>query len=153
MATFKFRFEAVLRQRQLVEDECQRDLAKLLRQRMIVENQLRQMQQTISQSKHDLGDALVGRVDLEQVGHFARYSAQAAIRAQQIVRELARLEQQIEKARLRLADAMRMRKAMELLRDREYEKWKRERERREAIELDDMANQAYARQMMIGATT
>ncbi len=153
MATFKFRYDTVLKQRQIVEDEKQRELAKLLRQKMIVQNQLGDMQRTISQAKRDLGDTLVGRVDLERVGHFTRYSAQTSIRAEQIVRELARLEQQITAARSRLADAMRQRKAMELLRDREKEQWQREQNRREAIELDDIATQAYARQLMTGATT
>src|SRR5690606_29926616 len=151
MAKFHFRYEAVLRQRLLMEDERQRDLAKVMRQRMIVQNQLRQMQDTIVESKRNLGDTLVGRVDLDRVSQFARYSAQTAIRAQQLVVEIARLEKQIETARERLAEAMRARKAMELLRDRQYARWKQEQDRREAAELDEMAVQAYVRNTLLEA--
>jgi len=96
------------------------------------------------------GEALTG-VDLDRVSQFARYSAQTAIRAQQLVVEIARLEKQIETARERLAEAMRARKAMELLRDRQYARWKQEQDRREAAELDEMAVQAYVRNTLVEA--
>jgi len=147
MAKFQFRYETVLRQRQCVEDERQRELAKVLRQRMIVQNQLAHMQQTIRESRQNLSDTLVGKVNLDRVGQFARYSAQSAMRAQQIAVELARLEKQVETARARLAEAMRQRKAMELLRDREHARWKQEQQRRETAELDEIALQGYVRSM------
>ena len=60
MSKFKFQFESVWVQRRAEEEKCQRHLAKVLRQRMILRDQLRQMQQTITQSKQDLTDGLTG---------------------------------------------------------------------------------------------
>ena len=145
MAKFHFKLEAVLRHRLLVEDQCQRELAQFLRERMILHHQLRQMQETIGQSKRDLGGGLVGRVDMDKVAQFARFSGQATQRAQQIVVKLASLEKQIEASRARLMEAVRARKALELLRDRYLSMWRHEQDRRETVFLDEVAVGAYSR--------
>ena len=150
MARFRFRLETVLKQRQVVEDECQRELAKVMRFKMILMDQLKQMQQTISQSKRDLAGGLVGRVDLDRVGQFARYAGQSVVRAQEIVQRLAVLERQVAAARQKLLQATAARKAMELLRDRHRQEWIHQENRRETAEIDDLAGRAYLRQLAVG---
>lgn len=151
MAGFQFRFEAVLQHRSTLEDLCQRDLAKELRQRMILQDQLRQMQQTIVASKRELGGALTGRVEMPRIAHFARYSGQATQRAHAMVTRLALIEQRIDQARRNLVDATRNRKAIEILRRRHHQQWLRGQERRETVELDDLALQAYGRRIALEA--
>lgn len=143
--TFKFNLNPVLEHRRIIEDERQRELAKLLRQRMILMDQLRQMQETIRNSKRDLAGSLTGTVDLAQVSNFARYSGQSTIRAQQIVQRLAGLEQQITLGRERLLSASRDRKALELLHDKRHREWLEHEARLEAAELDDLATQRHLR--------
>ena len=145
MAKFRFQFESVLRYRAIIEDECQRELAKVMRHRMILQDQLRQMQQTIVGSKQELGASLIGRVDLDRIAQFARYSSQSAMRAREIVLKLAGAEKQIEAARQKLLRATRDRKALELLRDRQERRFAQEQDRKEAAALDEMAVQAYGR--------
>lgn len=145
MAGFKFRLEMVLQQRRLVEDERQRDLAKLLRQRMILHDQLRAMQQNIRVSKAALSDGLVGVVDMDRVATFARYSGQVAARAQGLVMRLAELEKQVKAAQERLLEAVRARRALELLRERQWLAWQQQEERREVARADEMTVQRYAR--------
>lgn len=149
MAKFVFQFEAVLRHRQHLEDQRQRELAQHMRGRMILQEQLRGMQQTIRESKRELGAGLVGRVDLDSISLFARYSGHTAVRAQQLVRKLAEVEKQIDASRGALLEATRQRKAMELLRDRQLAAWREERDRREAAELDELATQRYTRRLML----
>jgi flagellar FliJ protein len=146
MAKFRFRLETVLKHRERIEDERQRELAMKLREKMILLDQLRLMQQTISQSKRDLSDGLVGEVDLARVAQFTRYSAHVAQKAQAIVARVAGLEREIEIARQRLLDATKARKAMELLRQRHWERWQHEETRRETAQLDDLAVQRFGRQ-------
>ena len=150
MARFRFKLEAVLQHRRNLEDVAQRELAKTLRQRMILTDQLRSMQQTITESKRQLGDGLSGRVDLDQIGQFARYSGQVRLRAQAIVVRLAGVEKEIQAARERLMEATRDRKALELLEERQRQAWQAEQDRREAAELDDLAVGAYARRLVAG---
>lgn len=148
MASFKFRYETVLEQRRHVEDHRQRELAQLLRGKMIIENQLRRMQQTIRDSKQQVGTGLLGKVDLNAIGRVAEYGTQVAMRGQQIVCQLAELAQRITDSRTRLIEAARRRQALQLLRDKHYQQWRYQQNRREAAELDDMVNQGYARRIM-----
>lgn len=151
MARFVFRFETLLDQRRRLEDERQRDLAKLLRQRMIFEDELGRIQQTITQSKHEMAGALVGKVDLSAVASFARFSGQAAQRAREIVIRLAALQNQVNAARQKLLEATRARRALELLRDRHLQQWKKHQQRREARQIDELNSQRYARDMILEA--
>jgi len=150
MAQFKFRFKTLLKHRSRIEDQRQRDLAQHLRTRMILHDQIREMQDTIRDSKRSMADGLVGKVDLTRVGQFARYSGHAAQRARQIVVKLAGLEKQVDLARAVLLEATKQRKALELLRDKDQAKWRYEQDRKETNELDELATSRYARRMMIG---
>lgn len=147
---FIFKLETLLRHRRMIEDERQRELARSMRHRMILLDQLRQMQTTIQSSRHDLAGSLVGKVDLEQVGRFAHYSLQVRQRAQGIVGQMALIERQINTARERLIEATRARKALELLRDKQERAWRQQQDRRDAAAMDEMAVQAYARRMAVG---
>jgi flagellar export protein FliJ len=117
---------------------------------MILHDQLRHMQQTIGQSKRDLTAGLVGQVDMDKVAQFARYSGQTTQRAQQIVVRLASLEKQIDASRARLMEAVRARKALEMLRARYRSLWLRDQERHEAAFLDDVALQGHIRAQAVG---
>ncbi len=150
MPSFRFRLEVVLKHRMAVEDQRQRELAAVLRLRMILHEQLRLMQQTIVDSKRELAGGLVGPVDVDRITQFARYSGQVRQRAAAIVTRLAGAEKQIEAARQRLLEATKARKALELLRDRQREQWRREEDRREAAALDELAVQAYGRRLAVG---
>ncbi|MCC6681700.1 MAG: flagellar export protein FliJ [Phycisphaeraceae bacterium] len=148
MAQFIFRYQTLLDHRRTLEDQAQRELAKLLRTQAILHDQLRLQQQTIRDSKRDLADSLLGKVDLSAVGQFARYSGAVADRARQVVAHLAKLEKSIEESRKLLLDATRKRKALELLHDKHEAAWRRQQEQRELAELDDLTTQRYARLAM-----
>ena len=145
MPRFRFKYEAVLKQRSREEDERKRELASHVAHYERLRGQLEGMQGTIRDSKRQLGDALVGPVDLERVGDFARYSNQSTVRAQQLVHELAAADQQVREARGRLMEATRQRKAMELLRDKHEAEWQAEQARAEQREMDELAMQRHMR--------
>ncbi len=126
------------------EDQCQRELAKILRERMILLDQLRQMQTTITQSKSDLRSGLVGDVDVNAVAQFARFSAQTTVRARALVTRLAGMERQAEASRGRLIVATKARKALERLRERQFRKWRQEQLRRESAILDEIGVGRFA---------
>ena len=148
MRRFNFPLETLLQSNQAAEDAAQRDLAKVLRHRMILESQIRRQQTTISTSKHQLASGLRGRIDLDMVRQFAHYSGQATQRAHQMVISLASVQEQIQKAQARLAVARRRRRAIELVRQRRFEAFKRKEHRREVCELDEVAREAYRRQSL-----
>ncbi len=146
---FRFKLEALLKHRATLEDQAQRELAKSLRQRMILQQQIRQMQDTIRDSKRQLGEGLVGTVDLDSISRFAHYSGDVAVRAQHIVVRLGALEKQITLHRTQLAQAMRARKAIELLRARHHERWQLAQQRHETAAQDEIASQRFVRRQMV----
>ena len=148
MARFTFKYQTLLEHRHALEEQRQRELAQQLRGRMILENQLRQMQETIRESKRQLGAGLVGRVDLDAIGRFAGFSGHSSLRAQQLVLKIAEFEKRVDAARTALQDAMRQRKALELLREKHKDAWKRDQAMREALELDEIATQQYTRRLL-----
>ncbi|MHC4993519.1 MAG: flagellar export protein FliJ [Planctomycetota bacterium] len=145
MAAFEFKLKTVLKTRLQAEEEIQRDLAKLLRQKLAFETELRNMQQNISDDKRLMADSLVGDVDVCRVRHHARHTLQVTNRAQQIAVKMLGLHKNIENTRRQLLEATRQRKAVEILRDKQYERWLVTERRREQNELDEMATQAYGR--------
>lgn len=146
MAIFRFELDALLKKERMCEDNAQRELAKSLRQRMILQSQIQEDQGAIGVAKQSLTDALIGAVDLDRVRQFAHFSGELTQRAQMIVVRLAGLEGQISRHRERLAEAVRRRKAVELLHDRRLAAWKRTQKRKEAAERDEMALEMHRRQ-------
>lgn len=133
--------------RQLAEEELQRDLAKLLRQKLAFETELRNMQQTISDDKRLMADTLLGHVDVRRVRHHASHTMQVTGRAQQIAVKMLGLHKNIDHTRNQLIEATSQRKAVELLHDRQYEKWLTDERRRQQNELDEIATQNYGRRL------
>ncbi|QNN21450.1 flagellar export protein FliJ [Planctomycetales bacterium ZRK34] len=147
MAVFNFKFESVLTHRRRTEDQRQRELAQLLRQKMILEEQLRSLQQRITEDKNTMTDALSGHVNVSRIRQHATHSMQSTARAQQIAVKLLAMHRQIEQSRVTLLEATKSRKAIELLRERHYHRWCREQDRREVAELDEIATQTHGRRI------
>ena len=150
MPGFEFKLDVLLQHRCTEEEKCQRELSRLLRSKMIFEQELRKMQQTIAGSKRQLSNDLLGKVNINRVAEFASYSGQTTMRGHHLVVKMAELEQHIQIARQKLLEATKKRKALELLRDKQKEAWVREQNRRETAELDEIATQKYARTMTGG---
>lgn len=145
MASFIFQFEPVLEHRQRLEDQRQRELAQLLREKMIFERQLSELQEGITQDKRAMAGSLVGVVDVSRIRQHAVHNVQVTLRAQQIAVKLLGLHRQIDQSRIKLTESMRARKAIELLRDRQHRRWSIQQQRRETAELDEMATQRHGR--------
>ena len=145
MAGFVFRLEPVLRQRKHVEEQRQRELAELLRRQLILQTQLRTLQQTVQSDKRQMSDALVGAVDVPRIRQHATHASQVSLRIQQLAAQLFALARQVERARGNLLEATKACKALETLRQRQHERWRSDQERRQTAELDEVAVQRFAR--------
>jgi len=146
MPRFRFELDPVLRVRRLREQEKQRALAECEQARRDLEDRLRRHQENLAQGKEMMREAVVGRVDLAAMRGQAQASMQVQRRANEILLALAGAYQRIERARAELAEATRDRRAIELLRERRYAKWKADIEKAEIGFLDDLAtSSAYRR--------
>lgn len=139
MARFRFRFQPVLGQREREEQDRMLAVAALERERVALESRLRACQGRIVGGRAEISAALNGgRVDLGA----ARMQAGATLRddqeARRTVLELAGVMKRLASSRAELARAASRRRAIELLRDRDLERFRTEENRREALDMDDL---------------
>lgn len=156
---FVFDLQPVLDQRERVEQEHQRRVALIERERIALEDRLRGLQQRIIGARDDLRcrlavpqhppDRPAGAPPPAIAIDAARRSASLAMtlvaQAERTVLELAGVHRRLEAARRELAAASAARKAVDLLRTRRWESWKRDLARAEAAEIDELAVMRHAR--------
>lgn len=138
MPRFRFNLEPLLKHRKRIEGEKQRALAVLERRRIEIENHIREMQQRITDNKAEIGRGLLGTVDTSAIRSQAAMSMQLDAQTRRLVLVLAEIYRRTERARVELLEARTRAKAIERLRDRRYEDWKRALNKREASIIDDL---------------
>jgi len=147
MARFVFELQAVLEHRRREERRLQRRLAELDRRRRDLESLVSDLGTRIEHERALIRGAIAGegpadvRAACLQIGSASGLARQREQRAH----ELGRAQEAVEDARAELRRAATARRAVENLRDRRYQEWVRERERRAQAELDDLANSRAAR--------
>jgi flagellar FliJ protein len=144
VAKFRFRLQAVLDHREMVEQQKQKAVAELEGHRVRLEERIRECQRSIAAEKAGQR-SMLGSADI--LG--ARRQASAALRlmvaAQRTAIELAGVHKRLEAARAELLEAAKRRKAVELLRERRLDEWKQDMDRREAAALDELSVMRAAR--------
>ena len=145
MAKFRFALQAVLNQRVRAEQERLVAVAELERQRIEIEGQLRELQGRIEYERSEMREGLGSIVNVGAIRMQAAASLHAVADAQKLVFRLAGVHQRTKGARVKLAEATAARKAMELLKERRYQEWLAEENRREDRLLDDVSMAAAVR--------
>jgi flagellar protein FliJ len=138
MPRFRFKLQAVLDRREMVEQERQRAVAALERDRVRLEGVIRECQGSIEGEQGELRAGL-------RAGNFTAVRRQSAVAmhhevaAQRAVLELAGVHQRLQIARAALLEAAKARRAVDLLRERHLEAWRSEHNRKEAAAVDEIA--------------
>ncbi len=149
MAKFQFSLEVLLEARRREERDRQIEVAEIEARRRELEGAIRSRHTAARAGREDLRRALEPGAARSMAG--VRLQAGVSIRLeaqmQGLAIELAGVLKTLEDARERLLEASRARKAVELLREKRFEEWKREQDRREARELDDLTSGRYAREL------
>jgi len=145
MPRFTFQLEPLLAARRRAEEALQRDVADLHRQRLDLEGRIRRRQQAIRQGKQELRGGLVGPLRMSDLRGHAGSTLRMMRDAQKVVLELAGVHRRLEAARVRLVEAVRRRRAIELLRERRHELWRTALNRAETVAMDELAVIAAAR--------
>jgi len=152
VARFTFRLQALLEARARDERERQIEVGAVEAQRRGLEDAIRSRHAAARAGREDLRVALAPGGPRSMAG--VRLQAGASIRleaqTQALAIELAGTLKRLEEARERLLEASRARKAVELLREKRFEEWKREQDRREASEQDDLVSGRAARLLIEG---
>lgn len=141
---FVFRFETMLKLRQQREDHHKRIVAERVRQITAARQQIASLQGQIQQEMEAMRIAQEpGIIDLQQTVrhrhwlgrlHRMQLETQAAVQA---------LEAKLAQERAELAEAAKQRRVLEKLKERQAERYRKEMERRETLQLDEMATQRH----------
>lgn len=146
MARFRFQLEPVLRQRRMEEEARQRDVAKLERERLALEGSIRDRQRAIEFERSAWRESAgAGVVQVAALRQQAAAASGERGRAQRSAIELAGVLQRLKVARGALIEATARRRAIELLRESQYEDWRRGQAKVEAGENDDMVVMRHGR--------
>jgi flagellar export protein FliJ len=146
MAKFVFKLEAVLKQRKWQEQECQRELAVKHRALAELEGTLKRLNEQVQSSNEDVRrNRLVGALDMSFLAAHRRFLAAMQRQAIEVIQRMALALNQVVEAQGLLAEASKRRKVIEKLRENHHARWRKEQERKQLIEQDEVGMQiAYA---------
>ena len=142
MAKFVFKFDGVLRQREHVETQRQRELAIVQQEMTKLQTQLRELNESVQTSTDDLrNNHLTGRLDLNFLAAHRRFTLAMTRKGAALVQQIAGVQKRVDVAQAALAEAAKQRKIIEKLRERSLERWKADLARKEMMETDEIAMQ------------
>jgi flagellar FliJ protein len=148
MAQFVFQLEGVLRHRERLEKERQRDLAIAQAEMMRLEGELTALNQQVRQSTTDVRENhLVGRLDMGYLAAHRRYMLGMQRKALALAQRMAAQQRQVEEAQKALMEASKQRKIMEKLKERRQRNWAAAMAFREAGALDELTTQMSYRDL------
>lgn len=148
---FRFRLQPVLEQRERIEQDRAVAVAQLERQRIGLEERLRQIQSGVMDAREGLRDHLrrgvgaASAIPMVDVRLQANSTLHLTLMAQRIAIELAGVLQRLEAARRDLVRAAAERKAVQLLKERQAAEHALEARRREQRDLDDLTTMRHGR--------
>ncbi len=135
-----FRFESLLRLRKNAENLEQRAMAEMQNHLYARQNELQDLNSSDTKNKDELQTRLQQTIPGRTLGLYDRYFQSLGIRSglqKQIISETA---EKVETKRLELVEAMKKRRVMEILKDREILKKKRKVLKDEIALMDEIAS-------------
>jgi flagellar FliJ protein len=140
MAKFKFRLESLWKLREAERDERRAQLGEATRARQVLAEQLDEKTAELEQLRTRYGDAAApGRVEIDRLLHAQRFEVVVRGELDGLRQQTRMLDEEIERRRLALVEADRQLRVLEKLKEKQQERFRREQDRREMKELDEMA--------------
>jgi len=146
MNMFRFRLETLLRLRLAERDQRRAELAKALRAEELLRAEDRalggQQMEAAARSRR-LKSPGAANVDALLETH--RYEVVLAAQRRQLKQQIAQVEAETERRRQALVEADRQLRVFEKLRERQAAVWRKETQRQEAKQFDELAMVGYSR--------
>ncbi len=143
---FRFRLETLLRLRLAERDQRRAELAKALRAEELLhaeERTLEGRQIEAAARSRELKSPGAANVDALLETH--RYGVVLAAQRRQLKQQIAQVVAETERRRQAVVEADRQLRVLEKLRERQAAAWRKETERQEVKQFDELAIVAYSR--------
>lgn len=145
MARFIFRLEALLRQRRLIEEQRQTEMAAAQREVTRIETELRRINESRESVAAQMrSNHLVGRLNLSLIAAHRRFGTSLARQIAALNAERVQHQATLDAARLALVEAARERKTVEKLKEQQFARWQEDQARRELADSDEVGMQLSA---------
>ncbi len=142
MAQFVFQLQGVLRHRELVEQQRQREFALAKAAKTAAQAELKALDEAIQQTMADLRtNRLTGTLDLPFLAAHRRFMMAMQRQGMLLMQKLQEAQEKVEVAHKALAEAAKQKKIIEKLREKQHERWATEIARKEMAQLDEVAMQ------------
>ncbi|HVT80674.1 MAG TPA: flagellar export protein FliJ [Phycisphaerae bacterium] len=146
MARFRFKLEALLEHRQMVEKEKQRRVAQIQQEIQVIQRQIQDAQMRIALENRTLGTReLTGRLDMTYIATEKKYVGNLQLKIVYAFQKIVEIEKTLAVARAELLEAAKARKVIEKLREKQLARWREELERKEAAAMDEIGTQLAVR--------
>src|SRR5262245_10867152 len=143
---FRFRLETLLRLRLAERDQRRTDLAKALRAEEMLRGEERTLEgQQIEAAARSRQLKSPGAANVDALLETHRYEVVLAAQRRQLKQQFAQVEAETERRRQALVEADRQLRVLEKLRERQAAAWKKENERQEVKQFDELAVVCYGR--------
>ena len=145
MKRFKFSLQSILDIRIGEEDMAKRDVAEKEQELYEAKVRVGEVQQALKDFQKELKEKRNSFSNIIELKHSVTWrdslKSDLLTRAQQ----MQEIEMDLRRAKEKLIEAVKKRKGLEILRDKQYEEWKKEMNRKEQIFLDELASNGHIR--------
>ena len=140
-----FRLEALLKLRKSQEDTIQKDFASANQHLLTQKKRLQFMEQVEENSKLQVNEVMEGQINLGVIVFYDNFFN--GIHERQRIQKniIEEVKAKVDVKREALTEAMRKRKTLEILKDRQIETEKKERMKREIAQLDEISSSFWQR--------
>jgi flagellar FliJ protein len=139
MPKFTFKLAAVLRHREMIEEQRQRELGIALTEMAKMQAELNALDATAKGVSDDVrNNRLTGKLDMSFLAAHRRYTIAIQRQAMQLAQKMAQQQILVDAARKQLAEAAKDRKILEKLKEKQQERWKTEMGRQELENLSEV---------------
>ena len=145
MAGFNFRLETVLQHRRRTEEDCQRKLAAALTDLAREKRGLAGLENSRDQGREEFQHKLKSHMTASEMLFYQRYFDQLAVYIAEQKRKVAAAEQLFEKRRTELAAALKKRKVLDKLKEKQMIAAVKKGLKREQDFMNEMAVVRHAR--------
>ena len=138
-----FRFDTILRLNKNKEDLLKRDMGQINALYQRQQDQKQFMQDTTEQSKNELNQKKRSNVGVETVILYDNFFQGTRIQGERQDKIISEISTRLEAKREEVVEAMRKRRTLEILKERDILKERKIRERKETAILDEMASNLW----------
>lgn len=140
-----FRFETILRLNKKKEDLLQKDMGQINAHYQLQQDRKQFMRSAMERSKDELNQRKKSGISVETMILYENFSRGTEAEEAQQDKIISEINTRLEAKREEVVEAMRKRRTMEILKEREMLKERKIREKKETAVLDEVASNLWMR--------